>query len=144
MDDPYDLQRFLTAQRDNYQQALREIRGGRKSTHWMWFIFPQLRGLGASETSRRFGISGADEARAYLAHPILGPRLTEIAEAILDLDESSARDIFGFPDDVKLKSSATLFAGISPPGSVFERLLEQYFHGERDEATLILLGDAAH
>src|SRR5678815_3200640 len=83
MDDPYDLQRFLVAQRDIHQQALREIRGGHKASHWMWFIFPQLRGLGASATSRRFGISGPDEARAYLAHPTLGPRLVEVAEAVL-------------------------------------------------------------
>jgi uncharacterized protein (DUF1810 family) len=141
MPDLYDLQRFLTAQQAIHQQALREIRGGHKSSHWMWFVFPQLRGLGVSATSRRFGISGPDEARAYLAHPTLGPRLVEMAEAALDLDSSSAHDVFGYPDDMKLKSCATLFAVVSPPGSVFERLLAQYFDGERDTRTLALLED---
>lgn len=141
MPDPHDLQRFLSAQQDVHQQALREIRGGHKSSHWMWFVFPQLRGLGVSATSRRFGISGLDEARAYLAHPMLGPRLVEMAEAVMDLGSSSAQDVFGYPDDMKLKSCATLFAVVSPPGSVFERLLAQYFDGERDTRTLELLDD---
>ena len=140
MDDPYELQRFLSAQAGIYQQALREIRRGHKSSHWMWFVFPQLRGLGTSATSRRYGISGPDEARAYLAHPTLGPRLVEAAEAVLDLGPAcSAHDVFGFPDDMKLKSCATLFAAFSPPGSVFERLLSHYFDGDRDGRTLALL-----
>ena len=139
MDDPYDLQRFLGAQEDTYPLALSEIRGGHKSSHWMWFVFPQLQGLGASTISRRFGISGPDEARAYLAHPTLGPRLVAIAEALLDLDAGSAHDIFGSPDDLKLKSCATLFAAVSPPGSVFERVLARYFDGEHDQRTLELL-----
>lgn len=139
MDDPYDLQRFVAAQRDVHQQALREIRFGHKASHWMWFVFPQLRGLGASATSHRFGISGPDEARAYLAHPTLGPRLREVSEAVLASGVSSAHDIFGFPDDMKLKSCATLFAAVSPPGSVFEGLLARYFGGERDERTLRML-----
>lgn len=136
MDDPYDLQRFLTAQQDVYQQALDEIRAGSKTSHWMWFIFPQIRGLGSSATSRRFAISGPDEARAYLAHPILGQRLTQAAQAVLDLGDSSASEIFGSPDDMKLKSCATLFASVTPPGSVFERLLARYFDGDRDDRTL--------
>ena len=139
MEDPYELQRFLDAQADTYQQALSEIRSGRKSSHWMWFVFPQVQGLSASTISRRFGISGLGEARAYLAHPTLGPRLVEIAEAVLDVGATSAHDIFGSPDDMKLKSCATLFATISPPGSVFERVLSQYFDGERDQRTLQLL-----
>ena len=139
MEDPYDLQRFVGAQEGVYQQALREIRSGHKSSHWMWFVFPQLRGLGASATSRRFGISGWDETRAYLAHPTLGPRLVEVAEAVLELSNSSAYDIFGSPDDMKLKSCATLFTAFSPPGSVFERVLAQFFDGVRDERTLQLL-----
>lgn len=139
MEDPYELQRFLDAQADTYQQALSEIRSGRKSSHWMWFVFPQVQGLGASTISRRFGISGLGEARAYLSHPTLGPRLVEIAEAVLDVGATSAHDIFGSPDDMKLKSCATLFATISPPGSVFERVLSQYFDGERDQRTLQLL-----
>lgn len=140
MDDPYNLQRFLAAQGDFYPNALREIRSGHKTSHWMWFIFPQLRGLGASETSRRFGISGPNEARAYLAHPTLGSRLIEVTEAVLASGASSAHDVFGFPDDMKLKSCATLFAAFSPAGSVFDRLLARYFDGARDERTLQLLG----
>lgn len=136
MDDPYDLQRFLTAQQDVYQQALDEIRAGSKTSHWMWFIFPQIRGLGSSATSRRFAISGPDEARAYLAHPILGQRLTQAAQAVLDLGDSSASEIFGSPDDMKLRSCATLFASVTPPGSVFERLLARYFDDDRDDRTL--------
>jgi uncharacterized protein (DUF1810 family) len=139
MDDPYDLQRFLAAQREVYPQALREMRNGHKTSHWMWFVFPQIRGLGASETSRRFGISGSNEALAYLAHPTLGSRLIEIAEAALASGVSSAHDVFGFPDDMKLKSCATLFAAVTPPGSVFDRLLARFFDGERDERTLHLL-----
>ena len=139
MEDPYDLQRFLGAQEETHALALREIRGGHKSSHWMWFVFPQLQGLGASAISRRFGINGLDEARAYLAHPTLGPRLVEIAEALLELGDGSAHDIFGSPDDMKLKSCATLFAAVSPPRSVFERVLARYFDGERDQRTLQLL-----
>ena len=139
MDDPYDLQRFLAAQRNVHRQALDEIRSGHKASHWMWFVFPQLSGLGASATSLRYGIRGLDEARAYLAHPTLGPRLIEVAEAVLALDGCSAHDVFGFPDDMKLRSCATLFAAVSPPGSVFERLLARYFDGERDERSLDLI-----
>ena len=141
MDDPFDLQRFLDAQQDVYPQALREIRGGRKSSHWMWFVFPQLRGLGTSETSLRFGIGGPDEARAYLAHPTLGARLVEMAEAVLASGAPSARGLFGFPDDLKLQSCATLFAAVSPAGSVFDRLLARYFDGQRDLRTLQRLDD---
>ncbi len=143
MDDPYDLQRFLTAQKDLYPLALREIRNGCKSSHWMWFVFPQMRGLGASATSRHFGISSQDEARAYLAHPTLGPRLVEVAEAFMASGASSAHEVFGFPDDMKLKSCATLFAAVSRPGSVFGRLLEKYYDGERDKQTLALLRQAS-
>jgi len=139
MEDPYDLHRFLSAQKETYALALREIRGGHKSSHWMWFVFPQLQGLGASAISRRFGISGSGEAGAYLAHPTLGPRLVEISEALLDLDAGSAHDIFGSPDDLKLKSCATLFAAVSPPGSVFERVLARYFDGGGDPRTLKLM-----
>jgi uncharacterized protein (DUF1810 family) len=143
MDDPHDLQRFVTAQKDLYPQALREIRNGCKASHWMWFVFPQMRGLGASATSRHFGISSRDEARAYLAHPILGPRLVEVAEAFMAVGAPSAHEVFGSPDDMKLKSCATLFAAVSRPGSVFERLLEQYYGGERDKQTLALLAQGS-
>ena len=138
-DDPYDLNRFIEAQEVNYADALSELRAGRKSSHWMWYVFPQLAGLGHSAMSYRYGIRSEDEARAYLAHPILGPRMSECAEAVLAIENRSARDIFGSPDDLKLKSCATLFAHVSPPGSVFERILDRYYSSERDAKTLALI-----
>jgi uncharacterized protein (DUF1810 family) len=138
--DPHNLDRFVEAQGDTYSRALAEIRNGDKRTHWMWFIFPQIDGLGSSSTAKSYAVKSADEARSYLQHPILGPRLIKCAEAALGVEGRSANDIFGFPDDLKLKSSATLFAAVSPPGSVFERLLEKYYGGERDEKTVELLG----
>jgi uncharacterized protein (DUF1810 family) len=138
--DPYDLGRFLQAQEDDYERALAEINGGRKRSHWMWYIFPQIDGLAFSSTSKFYAIKNRDEARAYLEHPILGPRLRECAEAVVRLEGKTAREIFGSPDDLKLRSCATLFACVSPPGSVFERLLEKYYQGQRDEKTLQLLG----
>jgi len=137
--DPHDLNRFVQAQRADYEQALSEIRGGRKRTHWMWYIFPQYLGLGVSPASKRYAIKSAAEASAYLRHPVLGPRLVECAEAALHVTARSAHEIFGSPDDMKLKSCATLFAFVSPTGSVFERLLARYFQGERDDSTLQLL-----
>jgi uncharacterized protein (DUF1810 family) len=136
--DPYDLTRFVEAHEDDYAQALRELRAGRKRTHWMWYVFPQFRGLGVSPTSEHYAIKSLDEARAYLAHPVLGPRLVECAEALLGLTGLSASDIFPLPDDLKLKSSMTLFGLVSPPASVFARVLDEYFRGERDEKTLRL------
>jgi uncharacterized protein (DUF1810 family) len=141
--DPYDLGRFLLAQQRNYATALAEIRGGRKQSHWMWYVFPQHDGLGFSATSKRYAIKGAAEAKAYLDHPVLGPRLRECAEAALGVAARSARDVFGFPDDLKLQSSATLFASISPPGSVFAQLLDKFFDGRPDEKTLALLGQTS-
>jgi len=138
--DPYDLTRFVLGQELNYADALSEIRNGRKRSHWMWYIFPQYQGLGSSPTSRRYAIKSMTEASAYLQHPILGPRLLECAEAALGVTGRSAHELFGSPDDMKLQSCATLFASVSPPGSVFERLLEKYFDGTRDEKTLSLLG----
>jgi len=140
MSDRYDLSRFVRAQENVYQQALVEIRSGRKRTHWMWFIFPQLDGLASSATSKRFSISGTQEAVAYLEHPILGPRLRECAEAIVAIEGRSASEILGSPDDLKLRSSATLFAAVLPPGSVFERLLAKYYGGVSDSRTTDLLG----
>jgi len=125
--DPYQLQRFVDAQDAVYARALEELRRGRKESHWMWVVFPQMAGLGRSTMSERYAIRSDDEARAYLAHPTLGARLTECAEAVLAVEGRSAREIFGSPDDLKLRSSATLFAGVSPPGSVFQRLLDKYF-----------------
>ena len=139
MDDPYDLGRFVRAQEDDYRQALSEIRRGRKRTHWMWYVFPQVEGLGSSPASREYSIKSLEEARAYLDHPVLGPRLLECAQGVLGVEGRSATEIFGFPDDLKLRSSVTLFRCVSPPGSVFERVLEKYFGGEPDAATLRLL-----
>jgi uncharacterized protein (DUF1810 family) len=136
------LARFLTAQDGVYDQALAEVRAGRKRSHWMWFVFPQLQGLGVSAMARRFAISGAAEARDYLRHPVLGARLVEISEAVLALDGRTAREVFGTPDDLKLRSSATLFARISPDGSVFHKVLDTYFDGQADPRTLQLLDDA--
>lgn len=137
--DPHGLNRFLQAQEDDYARALSEIRGGRKRSHWMWYIFPQYDGLGFSPTSRHYAIRSLAEARAYLGHPVLGPRLLECAEAALAVDARLASEVFGSPDDMKLRSCATLFALVSPAGSVFERLLDKYFKGERDDRTLGLL-----
>ena len=141
MDDPYDLGRFARAQLEDYERALSEITSGRKRTHWMWYIFPQFDGLAFSSTSKHYAIKSAGEARAYLDHPVLGPRLLTCAEAVVGIEGRTAAEIFGSPDDLKLKSSATLFAFVSPPGSVFDRLLEKYFRGARDERTLELLGN---
>ena len=141
--DGFDLERFVAAQADVYNSALREIRNGRKLTHWMWFIFPQLAGLGMSPTSQHDGIARLREATAYLSHPLLGPRLIHCSEAVALVAGRSARDIFGSPDDMKLRSSATLFARVSDDSSVFRRILEQYFAGEPDPRTLALLGDTA-
>lgn len=138
-EDPYNLARFLEAQEGDYDRALAEIRQGRKDSHWMWYVFPQFRGLGASATSRFYAIASADEARAYLAHPVLGRRLIECAEAVLAVSGRSAHEIFGSPDDVKLRSSATLFAAISPKGSVFQQIIDRYFDGVGDEVTLRLM-----
>jgi uncharacterized protein (DUF1810 family) len=140
--DPFGLSRFMQAQEDDCASALSEIKSGRKRTHWMWYIFPQIDGLGFSSTAKYYGIKSADEARAYLAHPVLGPRLAECAEAALGVEGQSATEIFGSPDDLKLRSCATLFACVSPPGSVFEKLLAKYYGGQRDDKTLRLLGDS--
>ncbi|HEX7795543.1 MAG TPA: DUF1810 domain-containing protein [Vicinamibacterales bacterium] len=136
--DPFDLKRFVSAQEADYTRALEEIAAGRKRSHWMWYIFPQCAGLGLSATSRHYAIGSLDEARAYLAHPILGPRLIECAEAALSVKGRSAHDIFGSPDDMKLRSSVTLFSLVSPENSVFHRVLEKYFEGKRDQRTLDL------
>ena len=135
-DDPYDLDRFVRAQQTDYNQALAEIRAGRKRTHWMWYIFPQLEGLGSSWNSVHYSISGISEAEAYLAHPVLGPRLVTCAEAALHHEGLTASAIFGDPDDMKLRSSATLFARVSPAGSVFHRIIDTFFQGQPDETTL--------
>lgn len=140
LDDDHDLYRFIEAQEAVYDRALSELRDGRKRSHWMWFIFPQLAGLGSSPMSHRYSIRSIEEAREYLVHPVLGPRLIECAEALLSLTNLSATEILGSPDDMKLRSSATLFANVSERGSVFERILEKYYDGQRDPRTEELLG----
>jgi uncharacterized protein (DUF1810 family) len=139
-DDPYDLNRFISAQEGVYDHALAELRGGLKRSHWMWFIFPQIDGLGHSPTTRLYSIKSLDEARSYLGHPVLGARLKESAEAVLGVSGRTASDIFGHPDDMKLQSSMTLFALVAGPDSVFERVLDKYYQGKRDARTLQILG----
>lgn len=142
--DPFDLQRFVDAQARNYADAIEELRAGEKRSHWMWYVFPQYAGLGRSEVARRFAILSLDEANAYLRHHILGPRLVECAQAVLAVQGKTAHDIFGSPDDLKLHSSATLFARLAEPGSVFHRILDRYFDGEADKRTLDLLSEGEH
>ena len=139
--EPDDLNRFLEAQQKDFARALSEIRAGRKRSHWIWYIFPQLAGLGHSSTARFYAIKDIEEARAFLAHPKLGSRLREISEALLALEGKTAEEIFGFPDVLKLRSSATLFAQVSEPGSVFEQVLQKYYDSTPDDATLRLLGN---
>ena len=135
----FDLQRFVAAQQPVYDTALAEMQRGKKRSHWMWFIFPQIAGLGFSSTSKFYAISGRQEAVAYLAHPLLGPHLVECAQAILPHRHLSALQIFGSPDDMKLKSSMTLFDALDPTDPVFGRVLDQFFGGARDSRTLDLL-----
>jgi uncharacterized protein (DUF1810 family) len=137
--DPFNLHRFIEAQQGIYDLALAEIRSGRKQSHWMWFIFPQYDGLGTSGMAERYAIKSTAEAEAYLGHPVLGLRLFECAEAALAVPERPASAVFGYPDDMKLRSCATLFAVVSPAGSLFHTLLDKYFAGERDERTIQLL-----
>lgn len=139
--DPFGLQRFVIAQDagGTYSQALAELRNGAKVSHWMWFVFPQLAGRGQSATSRHFAISGLDEARAYLAHPVLGSRLHTCASTLIDLTGRSAAQIFGAVDEQKLRSSMTLFASADPENPLFPAVLQRYFDGRPDARTLDLL-----
>jgi uncharacterized protein (DUF1810 family) len=134
-----DLNRFLTAQERDYERALTEIKNGLKRSHWMWYIFPQIAGLGLSETSRLYAIKDKAEAEAYLLHPILGSRLIEISKALVDLEDNHATRIFGSPDDLKLKSSMTLFAALPGTDPVFTQVLIKYFNGIKDWETLRLI-----
>jgi uncharacterized protein (DUF1810 family) len=136
-DDPFDLGRFVAAQEPVIDRVRAELGRGRKTSHWMWFVFPQIGGLGSSAMSQRYAISSLDEARAYLAHPPLGPRLIECTELVLAVEGRSIHDIFGSPDDMKFHSSMTLFDGAAQEeDSVFRHALEKYFGGVRDPATL--------
>lgn len=146
--DSYDLARFVEAQAHRYARVLDELAAGEKTSHWMWFIFPQLRGLGLSATARRFGLSGLEEARAYLAHPLLGARLRECTRALLALEGRTAHEIFGSPDDLKLRSCLTLFAQAAGPAPapqdrLFGEALTKYCRGEPDPLTLKLLTSSA-
>ncbi len=135
MSDPHDLQRFVAAQQDSYASAVAELRAGRKTGHWMWFVFPQIAGLGMSAMSQRYAIASLAEARAYLGHPVLGPRIAECARILTELGGHDAEEIFGGIDAVKLRSSMTLFARAAEDDSVYEVVLDQYFGGEPDPQT---------
>ncbi len=135
----YDLSRFLEAQKNSYDTALREIKAGRKRSHWMWYIFPQIQGLGYSAMAQHYAIRDLDEARKYLQHPLLGPRLIEISEALLALEESDPRRVMGSPDDLKLRSCMTLFQSAAPEQSVFGKVLDKFYGGRPDGRTLEIL-----
>ena len=138
MNDRHNLKRFVDAQHNDYNIALAEIKNGRKRSHWMWYIFPQIGGLGFSETSRFYGIKNKDEALAFLHHPVLGERLINICNALLSLPQNDAHNIFGSPDDLKLKSCMTLFASLQA-NPVFDNVLQKFFGGKRDDNTLRIL-----
>jgi uncharacterized protein (DUF1810 family) len=138
--DPFNLDRFVSAQGDVYPEALEELRAGRKRSHWMWFVFPQLKGLGRSPTALHYGIASLDEARAYLAHPVLGPRLVEATRAVLGVEGRSLNAIVGSPDDLKFRSSMTLFAAAAgEAGDLYRNALDRYCGGKPDPVTLGLL-----
>jgi uncharacterized protein (DUF1810 family) len=139
MDDPYDLQRFVDAQDPVYAQACDELRDGRKRSHWMWFVFPQIQGLGASAMARRYAISSLAEAEAYVRHPLLGPRLRESTQLVNLVKERSIEEIFGYPDYLKFRSSISLFAHATSDNDVFVKALRRYFGGDADPQTLQLL-----
>lgn len=135
----HDLSRFVSAQEGRYEMAYAELANGRKRSHWMWYIFPQLSGLGSSPMARRYALSGLEEAKAFLAHPLLGTRLVHISALLLSLETNKPTEIFGFPDDIKLRSSMTLFAPARPEEPVFQQVLDRFFGGDKDPLTLRLL-----
>jgi uncharacterized protein (DUF1810 family) len=141
-DDPYDLQRFLVAQQDDYDTACRELRAGAKQSHWIWYIFPQLRGLGQSPTAQHYGISGRAEAQAYLAHLVLGPRLESVTSLMLAIPNKPIGAIMPSPDDLKFHSCMTLFRALAGRPSVYAEALDRYFAGQEDVNTLRLLNSA--
>ena len=134
-DDVFNLQRFVTAQQGSYEVALRELRSGAKRSHWIWYVFPQVAGLGSSTLADRYAIRSRREAAAYLAHPVLGPRLVECATALLEVEGKTAEEVMGYPDDLKLRSSMTLFAAVAGPDSIFQKVLDRYFSGIGDSRT---------
>ncbi|RYE27116.1 MAG: DUF1810 domain-containing protein [Sphingobacteriaceae bacterium] len=135
-----NLQRFLDAQKSSYQTALSEIKNGKKRSHWMWYVFPQIQGLGFSETSKFYAIKDVSEAEAYLQHPVLGARLIEISTVAAQLPANNATQVFGSPDDMKLKSSITLFAALDQTDPVFQQVLDKFFGGKNDAQTLSIIG----
>ena len=139
----FDLQRFVEAQDRVLPEVMRELQAGRKQSHWMWFVFPQLRALGRSPTALRYGIPSLNEARAFLAHDVLGPRLVACTKAVLDVQGRTAHEIFGSPDDLKLRSCMTLFAAAAPDEPAFAEVLRRYYGGESDAATMALLAGEA-
>jgi uncharacterized protein (DUF1810 family) len=136
MSDPYNLRRFVNTQQSIYDDVLRELREGHKRSHWMWFIFPQIEGLGHSAMAREYAISSREEAEAYLRHPVLGQRLKECARLVAAINGRSIEDIFGYPDYLKFRSSMTLFSNVAPNREIFEECLQKYFGGEPDPVTL--------
>jgi uncharacterized protein (DUF1810 family) len=141
-EDPHDLQRFVEAQNSVIDEVKKELRSGRKRSHWMWFVFPQMEGLGRSETARRYAISSRGEAEAYLSHPVLGPRLRDCTALVNAVEGRSANEIFGSPDDLKFRSSMTLFEALAEDSTPFRTALDDYYDGDRDTKTLDLLDDA--
>jgi uncharacterized protein (DUF1810 family) len=139
--DPHDLQRFVEAQSPVISQVKTELRSGRKRSHWMWFVFPQVAGLGSSRLARRYAIGSREEAVAYVDHPVLGPRLRECTELVNGIEGRSAAEVFGSPDDRKFRSSMTLFATVATDPAPFETALERYYDGERDETTIDFLSE---
>ena len=139
IDDPFDLRRFVQAQEGAYESALSELKLGQKRSHWMWYIFPQIDGLGRSAMAKHYAIKNVEEARGYVNHPVIGARLLECTETVLGIEGRSVAEIFGFPDDMKFKSSMTLFEYISEPDSIFALALDKFFSGDRDDKTLQLL-----
>jgi len=140
--DPFDLRRFVEAQAPVYRSVVDELRGGRKRSHWMWFVFPQLRGLGSSPMAAQYGIASLEEARAYLRHDVLGPRLRECTQLVNQVQDRSIAQIFGSPDDLKLRSSMTLFGRATEDNQDFVALLDRYYGGEQDRLTLARLTDS--
>jgi uncharacterized protein (DUF1810 family) len=140
--DPHNLQRFVDAQEPVIDQVKQELRSGRKRSHWMWFVFPQMEGLGSSPKSQHYGIASEAGATAYLTHPVLAPRLRECTELVLGIDDRSANAIFGHPDDLKFRSSMTLFEAVADDSTLFSDALEQYYDGDRDTNTLELLAES--
>ena len=138
-EDTFELERFIKAQEGIYDTALSELQAGRKRSHWMWFIFPQIDGLARSSTAGYFAIKSVDEAKAYLEHPVLGPRLQECTRALLSLNGKSASDVFGYPDDLKFCSSMSLFDHAAPENKLFEAAIDKYCAEERDQKTLAIL-----